>query len=116
MALKVLNEYYSGDAAHGSAGGSSTGIISLLETVESDFSRGLAEEIATEGMAAHEYEVQTQENKKVKTMKDADLKYKTKEHTSLDKTVGELKSDREGVQTELDATLEYAAKIDQICI
>merc|ERR1719265_2715332 len=32
--LKVLNDYYSKDAAHGSSGGSSTGIIGLLEVCE----------------------------------------------------------------------------------
>eukprot|EP00747_Dinoflagellata_sp_TGD_P151199 gnl/TRDRNA2_/TRDRNA2_177188_c12_seq23.p1 gnl/TRDRNA2_/TRDRNA2_177188_c12~~gnl/TRDRNA2_/TRDRNA2_177188_c12_seq23.p1 ORF type:complete len:686 (+),score=283.52 gnl/TRDRNA2_/TRDRNA2_177188_c12_seq23:69-2126(+) len=115
-ALQVLNDYYSKDASHGSSGGASTGIISLLETVESDFSKSLAEAIATEESAAHEYEVETQENKMSKTMKDQDLKYKTKEFTSLDKTVTELKSDRESVQAELDAVLEYEAKINDMCI
>merc|ERR1740117_281553 len=42
-ALKVLNDYYSKAAEHGSAGGSSTGIIGLLEVCESDFSKELAE-------------------------------------------------------------------------
>merc|ERR1719265_1582308 len=43
LALKVLNEYYSKDAAHGSAGGASSGIIGLLEVCESDFSKALTE-------------------------------------------------------------------------
>merc|ERR1719299_135151 len=49
-------------------------------------------------------------------MKAQDEKYKTKEFTSLDKTVKELTSDKEGVQTELDAALEYLAKINERCI
>merc|ERR1719299_8769 len=49
-------------------------------------------------------------------MKAQDEKYKTKEFTSLDKSVSELTSDREGVQTEQDAVLEYLSKINERCI
>merc|ERR1719460_2442497 len=49
LALKVLREYYAkGDKAHSSADGAGSGIIGLLEVCESDFSKGLAEMIATE--------------------------------------------------------------------
>merc|ERR1719324_670337 len=48
MALKVLNDYYSkADKSHGSAEGAGSSIIGLLEVCESDFSKGLAEMIAT---------------------------------------------------------------------
>merc|ERR1719379_1189651 len=48
LALKVLREYYAKDAAHGSAQGAGGGIIGMLEVIESDFSKGLAELIAAE--------------------------------------------------------------------
>merc|ERR1719454_2400561 len=56
MALKVLRDYYSKDAAHGSAEGAGEGIIGLLEVVESDFTKGLSEMTATEEAAASEYD------------------------------------------------------------
>merc|ERR1719265_1862669 len=44
LALKVLREYYAKeDKAHDAAEGAGGGIIGMLEVIESDFSRGLAE-------------------------------------------------------------------------
>merc|ERR1719238_2284010 len=90
-------------AAEG-AGGS---IIGLLEVIESDFSKGLAEMIATEESAAAAYDKQSKENEVAKVTKERDVKYKTKEYVGLDKTVSELSSDLGGVQEELDAVVEY---------
>merc|ERR1719238_2662498 len=57
LALKVLREYYAKDGkSHGAAEGAGSGIIGLLEVCESDFSKGLAEMIATEETAVAEYE------------------------------------------------------------
>merc|ERR1719160_981997 len=117
LALKVLREYYAkGDKAHASSDGAAGGIIGMLEVVESDFSKGLAEMISIEDTAAATYKVQTKENEISKTTKEQDVKYKTKEAKSLDKSVAEHTSDREGLQTELDAVLEYWDKIKEQCI
>merc|ERR1719324_683490 len=58
----------------------------------------------------------TQENKVTKTTKEQDIKYKTQEIKSLQKDLAEMSSDREGTQTELDAVMEYDAKIKDQCI
>merc|ERR1740130_1270584 len=78
----------------------------MIEVCESDFSKDLAEQTAIEGSAAAEYDGQTKENDVTRTMKSQDEKYKTKEFTSLDKSVNELTSDKEGVQTEIDGLKE----------
>jgi len=116
LALKVLNEYYSKDAAHGSAGGASSGIIGLLEVCESDFSKTLTEMTTTEQTAAAEYDAQTKENEVTKATKDQDVKYKTKESNGLDKSVAEYSSDRSGVETELAAVNQYLSELKGRCV
>merc|ERR1719380_202319 len=117
LALKVLRDYYAKeDKAHKAAEGAGAGIIGMLEVIESDFSKGLAEMIAIEEEAAAAYEKQTKENEIAKTTKEQDVKYKTKEAKSLDKAVAEYTGDREGLQTELDAVLDYWSKIQEQCV
>jgi chromosome segregation ATPase len=117
MALKVLNEYYAkADKAHDSSDGASSGIIGLLEVCESDFSKGLAEMKASEESAIGAYEQETKENEIEKVTKTQDAKYKTKESAGLDKSVAELSSDKDGVETELAAVMEYLKKIEEECI
>jgi len=116
LALKILRDYYSADAAHESGAGESTGIISLLEVCESDFSKLLATIVAEEEAAAAAYDKQTKENEITKATKDKDVVYKTKEAASLEKSVTEMKSDRSGVQEQLDAVNEYIAELEKQCV
>merc|ERR1711972_344451 len=75
IALKVLTEYYgSGGKAHAYAEGAGEGIIGLLEVIESDFTKGLAEMTATEESAAAEYDKETKENEISKATKTQDVK------------------------------------------
>merc|ERR1719213_1323653 len=136
-ALKALREYYGGGeeallqdnsnfgalmqqpappTTHDKASGAGGSIISFLEVIESDFSKNLAERETEESTAAAEYEKLTQENKITKATKEQDVKYKTQEFQGLDKEIAELSADRETMQTELDAVLEYDAKIKDECI
>jgi len=114
-ALKVLRDYYSKNSG-ASGGGASSGIIGLLEVCESDFSKGLAEMIATEEAAVAEYEQEMKDIEMERAVKDKDVEYKTKEHIALDKAVTELSAHRSGVQTELDAVLEYLKKLEDRCV
>jgi len=117
MALQILRDYYAKDGKnHEAADGAAGGIVGLLEVVESDLSKGLAEMMATEEAAAAYHDKQTKENAVTRTNKEQDVKYKTAEFTRLDKAVAEATSDREGVQTELDAVLEYLEKLKEQCI
>lgn len=116
LALKILNDYYAkADKAHSSADGAGSGIIGMLEVIESDFTKGITEMVAAEQTAAATYEKESKENAIEKTTKEQDVKYKTKEAASLDKAVAELTTDREGVEAELDAVNEYLDSLDKKC-
>lgn len=116
LALKILSDYYSADAAHAAAQGAGASIIGLLEVAESDLSKTLAEIIATEETAASTYESETKENEIEKAAKEQDVKYKTKESGELDAAVAEATSDRSGVQAELDPVLKYLKTLQDRCI
>jgi len=116
LALKVLREYYAKDTAHDAAEGAANGIVGLLEVIESDFSKGLAEMVATEEGAQAAFEEDTQENKIEQATKEKDVEYKSKEAVSLEKAASEASSDRANIQTQLDAVVEYLQKLDDQCV
>jgi len=117
LALKILTEYYASDnKAHSAAEGAGSGIIGLLEVVEADFSKNLAQVTSDEELAVAEYEQVSKENQIEKATKDQDALYKKKESKYLDKFSAEVVADRIGVQAELDAVLEYLSKIEEECI
>jgi len=116
LALKILTEYYAKDKAHSAAEGAGAGVIGLLEVVESDFSKALAEAMAAEEGAASAYDKLSKENEIDKTMKEQDIKYKTKEAADLDKATADETSDRSGVQAELAAVMEYLGTLEKRCI
>jgi len=117
LALKVLNEYYAkADKAHGASDGASSGIIGLLEVCESDFSKELTEMTASEESSQNAYDSETKDNEITKSLKNQDVKYKTKESNGLDKAVAEYSSDKGGVETELAAVNEYLKELGGRCI
>merc|ERR1719195_1067470 len=116
IALKVLRDYYGKDKSHDADEGAGSSVIGLLEVVESDFSKGIAEMSATEDNAQTTYDTETKENEIEKATKDQDVAYKTKESKGLDKAVAEASSDRSGVQSELDAVEEYLTTLKKECV
>lgn len=116
-ALRVLRDYYAkDDKSHDAADGAGSGIIGMLEVVEADFSKGIAEMTAGEDSEQSEYEAVSKENKVARAAKEQSAKYKTKEYVALDKSVAESRADRSGVQEELNAVVEYFASVQKECI
>merc|ERR1719161_3467207 len=139
-ALSVLQDYYASkeeDAAsllqggadmsammqqpavpvnHAPATGAGGGIISILEVVESDFAKNLAEEETEESDSQEAYDKLTQENKVSVAEKQQDAKYKGQEAKALDKNIAAESADRDTAQTELSAVLEYYEKLQDRCV
>merc|ERR1719160_2265501 len=115
-ALSVLKEYYAKeDKSHVAAEGAGAGIIGLLEVCESDFTKSLAEFVANMANQKAAYESTTKENEITTTAKNQDVKYKTQEINFLTKELASTSADRAGVQTELDAVMEYLASLHKQC-
>jgi len=133
-ALKVLRDFYSQNEEESAsliqdmgasmetrsqttnAGGGGTAIIGLLEVCESDFSKGLAEGEAEEDVGQDKYEKLTQENKVERATKDKMVSSIGSEIARLEKKNAEFTGDRTEVQQELDALLEYFAKLKKQCV
>jgi len=123
MALQVLRDYYAekkDDAfvqtTHDKASGAASGIIGMLEVVESDFSKNLAEGSAAEAMAIEAYEKMTQDNAIATTEKSTAVKYKTKDQKETAAALVGLKEDSAGTQKELSAIVEYWDKLQPMCV
>lgn len=123
-ALTVLRDYYesSGTAflqqpplAHAKDTAASGGILAMLEVVESDFGRSLAQAETTEATKAEEYDSMTKQNKLTKVQKDADQKFKSKTAQSLDKAVVDLTSDKDANKEELAAVESYKESLQKQC-
>merc|ERR1719217_1111600 len=125
-AMGVLKSFYEGGAliqtkrsTRPEFGGAKTdaasGIISVLEVAESDFTTLLAETETAEDEAADAYAKQTQENKVSMATKEADSKAKQSEIKSLTVQLGHAEQDHASTSTELDAVLAYIDKLKPQC-
>jgi len=96
--------------------GAGTGIINLLEVVESDLAKNLATEDTEESDSQSNYEKQTQENKINKAEKEQAAKFKTQEFKSLDKSLSELAADKATAVDEFTAVSDYYGKVKERCV
>jgi len=96
--------------------GAGSGIIGLLEVCESDLANNLATEDTEESDAQSTYEKQTQTNRITKAEKEGDVKGKTSQFKSLDKTISELEADKATEVDELNAVSEYWGKVKERCV
>ena len=123
MALDVLRDYYASDDAflqqptgHSKATGASTGIIGMLEVIESDFSKMLAEGQATEDQAQKEYDTLSKDNEVATATKTTEAEYKTKDSKETAARLAGLQDDKGVAAKEYSAIMEYWEKLQPMCV
>jgi len=116
-AIKILRDYYAAQGKSHEAGeGAGNSIVAILEVCLSDFTKGLADMVATEDTAQTSYDRATQENKLETATKEQDVKYKGAEAAKLEKAVAEAVADRSSAQDQLDSIHEYLEKLKEQCV
>mmetsp|Transcript_39720 Transcript_39720/g.92196 ORF Transcript_39720/g.92196 Transcript_39720/m.92196 type:complete len:575 (-) Transcript_39720:147-1871(-) len=127
-AMRILRDYYASkdedgatsdqppELAHTKAAGAGAGIIGLLEVVESDIAKNLAQIQTEEDSTQSEYDTLTKENAELKINKQKDVEYRTKELKAIEKVITQLTADYDTTSAELTAVTEYLAKVRQACI
>jgi len=103
-------------AGHTKSSGAGGAIIGLLEVVESDIAKNLAQVESEEDNSQGEYEEGTQENKILKATKEKDVEYKNKELKAIEKNMVDQQTDYETTNSELAAVKEYLGKVKEECI
>jgi chromosome segregation ATPase len=103
-------------AGHSKSGGAGGSIISILEVAEEDMAKELTKVETQEADEQAAYDETTQENKVTKAAKDQDVKYKSQEAASLDKSITELTGDRDTTSEELTTVNMYFMKIQERCV
>jgi chromosome segregation ATPase len=104
------------DTAYTGMGGESTGVIGLLEVIQSDFAKLEAETGAAEDTAAKEYRRFMAESNKDKAVKETDLDHKKKSKVTKESDLNDANKDRFATERELNAALAYYDKLKPSCV
>merc|ERR1719240_551191 len=104
------------DKPYRGMGGSSTGVIGMIEVIASDFARLEAETNTAESEAAEQYQKFSDESAQDKAVKNMDIENKSKDRTTAEADLSDTKKDLEATQAELDAALAFFEKLKPSCV
>merc|ERR1740139_515408 len=93
-----------------------SGIVGMLEVIESDFARLEAETSASEASAQKEYDTFMTDSKVDKAAKVKDIEHKTAKKQDQNQALTVKRADLDGTQKELDAALAYFDKLKPSCV
>merc|ERR1719473_310526 len=94
----------------------SGGVMGMLEVIESDFARLIAETTSAEAQGAAEFEKLSNDTQMDKALKSTDVKTKTGEKTRKESALQSTKKDLATSKEELAAAMEYFEKLKPSCV
>jgi len=92
------------------------GVMGMLEVIESDFARLLAETTADEEENAADYEKLSNDTAEDKAVKETDSKSKTGEKTRKESALASAQKDLASTKEELKAAMDYYEKLKPSCV
>jgi len=104
------------DSAYTGQGSASTGVVGMLEVIESDFARLETSTDAAEEEAANQYKTFMNDSNEDKAIKDTEMEHKTNKRTTTEELLVSTRRSLEQTQTELDASLQYYDKLKPDCV
>lgn len=96
--------------------GQNSGVIGMLEVIESDFARLESDTKAAEATGQKDYDAFINESKVDKTKKTSAIEDKASKKQDKTQKMVSMKKDLEGTQKELDAALVYFDKLKPSCV
>merc|ERR1719399_2362281 len=104
------------DKPYTGMGGSNTGVVGMLEVIQSDFARLESETTSSEAEAASAYKKFMTESSNNKAVKDTNLKHKQSQRAEKEQKLNSAKKDLGTTQEELDAAMAYYEKLKPSCV
>jgi len=95
---------------------SNTGVIGLIEVIESDFARLESETITAEDNAASSFKKFSEDSTEDKAVKEADREHKINERQRTESKLARTNKDLAGNQEELAAAMAYYDKLKPSCV
>jgi len=97
-------------------GGGSSGVIGMLEVVESDFARLESDTAAAESESQRAFDDFIGDSRKDKAVKSTDAKHKGSTKQAKESALASAKKDLRGTSEELEAAMTYFEKLKPSCV
>jgi len=107
---------FDNDAAYTGMQGEKTGVIGMLEVVQSDFARLESDTSASEAAAQREYAEFSETSDMDRQEKEREARQTGFQKVRTTRDLNQAKTDLEATQEELDSALEYYEKLKPSCI
>jgi len=93
-----------------------SGVMGMLEVIQSDFARLESETTAGEAEAADVFQKYSSDSATNKAVKETDVKHKTSKKQETESSLAEAKKDLAATHEELSAAMDYYEKLKPSCV